>query len=384
MINSYNIWPGNLVRLLFFTSQLLCEQVVGRGLRRTTYEVDLTTGFFEAEYVNVFGVPFTFLPHEGGGGTPPPPPKPKTQIEPVKEKQAYEISWPNIIRVDHVYNPKLVVDVSKMPTLTLNAYDTITLAELAPVVEGKPDLSKIAPIDLEELAKKYRMQKIIFETARDAFDNIQNDWKGNRESLIGQLIRIVEEILYADVIQINPPLFDNDELRRRILLTLNMGKIVNHIIRYVRSENTQSVTPVFDIEKPIRSTADMRTWYTSKPCEKTKKSHINFCVLDSTWESTEAFQLDNASPMVDAWVKNDHLGFEISYTYQGIVHKYRPDYIVRTKNNEYFIVEVKGQITEQDKTKIAYMKEWIKAVNEYGGFGIWDVKVVSDFSKVFA
>jgi len=69
-----------------------------------------------------------------------------------------------------------------MPSLTLNAYETITIAEIAPVVDGKPDLSKISPIDLEELAKKYRMQRIIFETARDAFDNIQNDWKGNRES----------------------------------------------------------------------------------------------------------------------------------------------------------------------------------------------------------
>ncbi len=49
-----------------FTSQLLCEQVVGRGLRRTS----------------IFGVPFTFLPHEGGEDGPPPPPMPKTAVEP--------------------------------------------------------------------------------------------------------------------------------------------------------------------------------------------------------------------------------------------------------------------------------------------------------------
>ncbi|MFA4924459.1 MAG: hypothetical protein WC557_09730, partial [Ignavibacteriaceae bacterium] len=221
-----------------------------------------------------------------------------------------------------------------------------------------------------------------FETARDAFDNMQKDWKGNRESLIGQLIKIVEEIMYSDVIQINPPLFYSDELRRRILITLNMSKIVNHIIRYIRSGNTLSVTPVFDNEKPIRSTGDMRTWYTSKPCERTKKSHINFCVFDSTWESTEAFQLDNKNPLVEAWVKNDHLGFEIPYMYQGVVHKYRPDYIVRTFNNDYFIIEVKGQMTEQDKTKLAYVEEWTKAVNEYGGFGKWKVTVVSDLQGI--
>ena len=61
-----------------FTSQLLCEQVVGRGLRRTSYEVDPKTGLFEPEYVNIFGVPFTFLPHEGGDeDVPPPPPRPR-------------------------------------------------------------------------------------------------------------------------------------------------------------------------------------------------------------------------------------------------------------------------------------------------------------------
>lgn len=373
----------HIMGLRAFTSQLLCEQVVGRGLRRTTYEVDPETGLFEAEYVNIFGVPFTFLPHESDDGTPPPPPKPKTQIEPVKEKQIYEISWPNVIRIDHVYNPRLIVDIAKMPTLTINAFETITLAELAPVVEGKPDLSKISPIDLEDLAQKYRMQKIIFETARDAYDNIQNDWKGNRESLIGQLIKIVEDIMYSDVIQINPPLFYTDELKRRILITLNMSKIVNHIIRYIRSENTLSVTPVFDSEKPIRSTGDMRTWYTSKPCEKTKKSHINFCVFDSTWESAEAFQLDNVNSLVEAWVKNDHLGFEIPYMYQGVVHKYRPDYLVRMNNNEHLIIEVKGQMTDQDKTKLAYVEEWSKAVNEYGGFGTWRVLVVEKLTGNF-
>ena len=85
----------HIMGLRAFTSQLLCEQVVGRGLRRTAYEVAPDTGLFEPEYVNVFGVPFTFLPHEGGGDGPPPPPEPKTAIEPDKDKAAFEIRWPN-------------------------------------------------------------------------------------------------------------------------------------------------------------------------------------------------------------------------------------------------------------------------------------------------
>ncbi|MFH1006367.1 MAG: type III restriction endonuclease subunit R, partial [Candidatus Latescibacterota bacterium] len=68
----------HVMGLRAFTSQLLCEQVVGRGLRRTSYEVNPKSRLFDAEYVNIFGVPFTFLPHEGGDGPPPPPPLPKT------------------------------------------------------------------------------------------------------------------------------------------------------------------------------------------------------------------------------------------------------------------------------------------------------------------
>ena len=74
----------------------------------------------------------------------------------------------------------------------------------------------------------------------------------------------------------------------------------------------------------------MRTWYTGKPCEYTKRSHINFCVYDSTWEAAEAFELDR-NDTVDAWVKNDHLGFEVLYVYQGVVRKYRPDFLIRLK-----------------------------------------------------
>ena len=98
----------HIMGLRAFTSQLLCEQVVGRGLRRTSYEVEEKTGLFQPEYVNIFGVPFTFLPHEGGGDEPPPPPPaPKTRIEALPERKGYEIVWPNVIRIDHEYRPTL-------------------------------------------------------------------------------------------------------------------------------------------------------------------------------------------------------------------------------------------------------------------------------------
>ena len=371
----------HIMGLRAFSSQLLCEQVVGRGLRRTSYEVDKETGLFEPEYVNIFGIPFTFLPHEGGEGTPPPPPSHKTQIEPVAEKRQYEISWPNVLRIDHVYTPVLTLEVEKVSVLEINAFDTATLAQLAPVIEGKPDVRRITEIDLEELGHKFRMQKIIFETARDVYDQMKQPWKGNREFLLSQLIGLVEKVICSDRIRISPPLFSQDELRRRILLTLNMTKIVQHIWEAIRQENTQRLEPVFDNQFPIRSTSNMRTWYTGKPCEWAKRSHINFCVYDSTWEASEAFILDR-DPNVDAWVKNDHLGFEILYVYKGVVKKYRPDFLIRLTSGKMLVLEVKGQDTQQDQSKRTFLDEWCKAVNTHGGFGIWKWDVSFDASDL--
>jgi type III restriction enzyme len=360
----------HIMGLRAFSSQLLCEQVVGRGLRRTSYEVNPVTKKFDAEYVNIFGVPFTFLPHETQDGPPPPPPSPKTRIEPVIEKQKFEITWPNIIRIDHTYKPTLKLEMDKVKPLELDAWKTTTLAEMAPIVEGKPDVTKISEINLRDLAQKFRQQKIIFETARDIYDQMQPTWKGSREYLLAQLIRLVEAFIVSDKIQIIPSVYSKDDIKRRILITLNMNKVVQHIWEAIRFENTESLEPIFDSDKPIRSTGDMRTWYTGKPCEYTRKSHINCCVFDSTWEASEAFELDR-NPNVESWVKNDHLGFEILYIFEGVVRKYWPDFITKLKTDEFLVLEIKGQDTQQDKTKREFLDEWVRAVNEHSGFGRW-------------
>ncbi len=360
----------HIMGLRAFTSQLLCEQVVGRGLRRTSYEVNRDTGLFEPEYVNIFGVPFTFLPHEEGEDGPPSPPTPKTIVEPDPAKAEYEIAWPNVVRIERVFLPTLALDWDKILPLELDASKTTKVAELAPVLEGKPDVNIIKRIELERLAREFRTQRIIFETARDVFDQIKPTWQGSREVLLAQLVRIVETFIRSDRIAISPPLFYQDEMRRRLIVTLNMSRVIQHIWEAVRQENTERLTPVFDRDHPIRTTGEMRTWYTGKPCERTRKSHINVCVYDSTWESSDTFVLDD-SENVEAWVKNDHLGFEVLYVYRGVVRKYRPDFIVRLSNGQMLVVETKGQDTEQDQVKRRYLDEWTQAVNAHGGFGHW-------------
>jgi type III restriction enzyme len=361
----------HIMGLRAFSSQLLCEQVVGRGLRRTSYDIDKETGLFEAEYVNIFGVPFTFLPHEGGDGPPPPPPTPKTKIEPVKEKIQHEISFPNVIRIDHVFQPVLEVDLKKVKTFELDPYESITEAELAAIVAGKPHSLVKSAIGLNEIADSTRMQTIIFRVASSIFiSERQTDWKGSKESFLIQLIAIVEKVINSDKIKIKNDLFHQDDRKKKVLIMLNMNKIIQHLRNEIRTSNTQKATPVFDSENPIRSTSDVRTWYTAKPCEAVDKSHISHVVYDSGWEANEAYTLDKHK-CVKSFVKNDHLNFTILYNFQGVIRKYYPDFIVKLTNGEYLVLETKGKNDELAKTKGEYLREWINAVNTQGGFGTW-------------
>ena len=367
----------HIMGLRAFTSQLLCEQVVGRGLRRTSYEVDPETGLFEPEFVNVFGVPFAFLPHQGAGVVVPPPTPPKTAVEPRAERAEFEISWPNVVRVDQVYRPRLSLDLGRVEPLRLNASQTASLAELAPLVDGEPDVARVRAIDLEKLAQESRTQRIVFQTAADVYKLMQPDWKGGDAVLLGELVRVVESFIGSDLIRILPAMFERDELRRRLMITLNMTRVIQHIWEAIRFENTERLELVLDQDQPVRSTGDMATWYTGRPCTRTRHSHINVCVHDGSWEAAEAFELDR-NPAVSAWVKNDHLDFDVLYIHNGVVRKYRPDFIIRMDSGVHLVLEVKGQDSEENRTKRRFLAEWVEAVNAQGGFGRWASDVSFD------
>lgn len=366
----------HIMGLRAFTSQLLCEQVVGRGLRRTSYEVDATTELFAPEHVNIFGIPFTFLLHEGGEDAPPPPPKPKTRIYPDPAKKEYEIIWPNVVRINHVYTPKITLDMSKVKRIELRPEDTPFRTDLAPFLDGKPVSTKLTEINLadekvEKILKVLRRQRLIFEISREIYDQMKPNWTGNKEYLLIQLVRIVENFIDSNKIFIYSLVYREDDLKRRLLILLNMNKIVQHIFNAIKFKNTLQVAPIFNKELPLKSTENMMTWFTSKPCEHTKKSHINQVVFDSTWEASEAFELDR-NPDVIAWAKNDHLGFTISYVYRGVIHKYYPDFLIKLKNGTTLVLEVKGKDDQQNRTKREYLKEWVEAVNADGRFGKWN------------
>ena len=353
----------HIMGLRAFTSQLLCEQVVGRGLRRASYEIDDASGLLAPEYVNIFGVPFSFLPHESGGDGIPTPPAPKTRIAPDADKRTYALHWPNVLRVNHPLRYQLVLDVAAMETLELSATDTILEAELAQVVAGKPNLEQLNAIDMRQLGEKLRYQEVIFRAARDLYQQSQPDWKGGKPELLAQVVRLIEQFIAADKLAIEPSYFAADPVGKRLLLTLNMSKLVQHIWQAIRQQSSHGIEAVLDTEKPWRSTADMQPWYSGKPCAYTKKSHINFCVCDSTWEDSAGYLLDH-SKRVKAWAKNDHLGLRIYYLHQGIVKAYYPDYVLHLHSGDYIILEIKGRSSAQVKEKELAAKEWVNAVNQ--------------------
>lgn len=118
----------------------------------------------------------------------------------------------------------------------------------------------------------------------------------------------------------------------------------------------------------------MRPWYTTKPNVPTIKSHISHVVGDSAWEQYAANVFETSAD-VAAYAKNDHLGFQIHYLWQGSRRRYIPDFIVRLINGKTLALEIKGTDTEQNRAKRAALDEWVKAINAAGGFGtwVWDV-----------
>ncbi|WP_322994360.1 BPTD_3080 family restriction endonuclease [Castellaniella sp.] len=373
----------HIMGLRAFTSQLLCEQVIGRGLRRVSYDTEAVQcpdgqvrDLFRPEFVNVFGVPLSIFQDVDDGGDPPPPPKPSIQIEALAERAELEISWPNVLRVDTVIRQELTLDWNNHPALRL-AIDPARIpitADLAPALGGAADMSKIVPIDLEKIPEGFRQQRLLFMAARKAMESLGGQFSGSRELLVQQLVRLVERFFNSDHLEI-PSLFHQEPLRKRILIALSMDTIVQHVVALIEQQNSERLEPVFDPEFPIGSTRLMRTWYTTKPCIDTVKSQISHAVADSTWEDYAAKRLE-ARDDIAAYAKNDHLGFQIYYLWHGSKRKYVPDYLVRLANGKLLVLEIKGEDSEQNRKKRLALNAWVRAVNERGGFGVWCWDVV--------
>jgi type III restriction enzyme len=125
----------------------------------------------------------------------------------------------------------------------------------------------------------------------------------------------------------------------------------------------------------------MRTWYTTKPCFLTTKSHISHLVGDSAWEGHAANVFESSDDVV-AYAKNDHLGFQVYYMWAGSRRRYVPDFLVKLRNGVTLALEIKGVDSPQNRAKRGTLTEWVAAVNAEGGFGAWASDVAFEPAQI--
>lgn len=170
-------------------------------------------------------------------------------------------------------------------------------------------------------------------------------------------------------------------MRKRILFSLSIDLIVQQLLRYVDETNQERYEPVFDEDSPIGSTRSMRTWYTTKPAIPTQCSQISHMVADSKWEQ-HAANVFETSKLVTAYAKNDHLGFQIYYLWNGSRRRYIPDFFIRLANGKTLVLEIKGQDTPQNKSKRSALDAWVREINSKGGFGTWCWDVIFEPAQI--
>lgn len=371
-------WDANnvtqIMGLRAFTSQLLCEQVIGRGLRRQSYEPG-EDGLLAEEYVSVMGVPFSLVPRI----TEVPTTKkrrPRRQVFADPLKSNHEISWPNVARIESLVHPTLEIDMDKAKTLEISAKDVDMTVSVAPMLEEmRPMVDRASEITLCDALERMRLQTVIFHTVRDLCGNVSAPgWGMGAAMTFVQLEHLTEKFIRSGKIRI-VDIPDGLEVRKSLVLTLNMKTVVEYLSSIIRSNATTVRRLVFEPDGMLRSTGDMQPWYTRRDVANASKSHLNCAPCDSSWEKKAALELDTDS-RVKSWVKTDRLGFVIGYTYEGTVHQYRPDYLIRlcgknAKQTIMLVLEVKGQKTPQSDAKHDALREWIDAVNEDSRFGHW-------------
>ena len=367
----------HIMGLRAFTSQLLCEQVVGRGLRRMTYEAD-SNGMLPYESVNVFGVPFSLLPQTIH--RPSTLPDPPVYDKVLDDRIQHEIIWPNVERVDIELSPLLTINWSDVKTLELSVRHTATTVHMTDLLPNKP-VTSISKIDLHDLDVKIRLQQIIFLASKDVFDSLSQLWPGDKNYLIFQVVLLVEEFLKKEKVVVTDVL--NDPLKKNFTIMLNMASIVEHVCSYIKNASKSTRRILLSRDQPKLSTSNMEMWATQRKIEKTTKSHINFAVCDSTWEELTVKELEQ-NPRVVSWVKNDHIGFFISYNDQGVIRQYYPDFLIKLVNNVMLILEVKGLTKQSTITALKKkgLEDWVDAVNDDGHFGVWRSDIVYDPSHV--
>ena len=373
-------WDANTVSHVLgvraFGTQLLCEQVIGRALRRQSYDLN-EDGLFDVEYADVLGVPFDFTAKPVA--VPPKPPRKTVQVRAVRSEGT----------VPEIRFPRVASYRVELPEERLSAeFNQDSVLELTPDLIG-PSITTNRGIIGEEVdlhlvhTGDLRRSKLLFHLTRQL---LYTKWRDPDEEpklyLFGQLKRITRQWLDSCLICKGGTY--PAQLMYQELADIACERITAAITR--AEIGSRPVKAVLDSYNPVGSTAHVNFTTSKTNLYRTdpRRCHINWVVLDSNWEG-EFCRVVESHPRVKAYVKNHNLGFEVPYRYASEMRMYTPDFIVVVNGGHdllHLVVEIKGYRREDAKDKKATMENyWVPGVNYHGRYGRW---AFAEFTDVYA
>ncbi len=375
-------WDANTVTHVLgvraFGTQLLCEQVIGRALRRQSYDLN-EEGLFNVEYADVLGIPFDF--NAKPVVAPPIPPRETIQVKAISpDRDALEISFPRVQgyrvelpeeRLTASFNDESVMELT--PHLVGPSHTTNE-----GIIGVSVDLNLVHTGDLRYSTLLYHLtHRLLYTRWRDPGED-------PKLYLFGQLKRITKTWLDT-CLKCKGGTYPA-QLMYLSLADMACERITAAITRAEMGK--RPIKALLDPYNPVGSTANVKfnTSKTSRWSTKADRSHVNWVILDSDWEA-EFCRVAEAHPKVKAYVKNHNLGLEVPYRYGSEARTYLPDFIVRVDDGHgdddllNLIVEIKGYRLEDAKEKKATMDtHWVPGVNHLGRFGRW---AFAEFTDVY-
>ena len=379
-----------ILGLRAFRSQLLCEQVVGRGLRRMDYTPDPETGLLTAEYVDVFGVPFSLIPFKGRvpGEATGKFDRPKHEVQALPERKHLEIRFPVVEGyVASLASGRIVCDVGQVERTALDPSDTPMATFIRPQVAhqvGHPsDYGgfELTEVDRSEYYRSVHPQSIEFAIAASVVGALASGASGDgggenggvrhqsRQTLFPQVRRIVHDYIETRV--------DFGGMHRcDVGLQTYAKRIVDLLATAIAPADEKGGTallPRLNAYRPVGSTEDVH-FKTVKPVRATVASHVNYVACDTAgWEQAAMFQIERlaAQGKVRRYARNENMEFNIPYEFYDAARVYEPDFIVELKGGLKVVVEVKGRTHAETSIKHEAAERWIAAVNNWGELGWW-------------
>ncbi|MEF8707603.1 MAG: DEAD/DEAH box helicase family protein [Candidatus Accumulibacter propinquus] len=357
-------WDANTVThvmgLRAFGSQLLCEQVAGRALRRRYYFTDPKTGKFPPEYAHIIGIPFKLF--KAGQSSPVEPPEYAT-LRALRERDSLEIRFPNLVGYRlQTDSDQLTADFSGTPDYRL---DTTRLPVETTLGTAVSEDRQTMRLKLEEL----RDQTVIYKLTRDYLRRIHGDAAQRADLRLFQQVRQIVERWYDEKLKV---VGEDDPIYKRLVIYQDPQPVVESINRGIvaHASERERVLPILNHYNPQGSTRHV-FGHTSRNTWPTKKSHVNLVVADTnTWEQIAAKTLEKI-PAVESYVKNAFLGFHIPYISGGKERAYLPDYLVRIRSEAgamaNLILEITGFNQDKELKRWAVRERWLPAVNNARG-----------------